>query len=346
MENTLDIQQLQHYVDTSRPIHDALGVPQGTPLPLRPFAQGEYNVNFALDVSCDGEETHELLVRVNLGSQMHLDDQIGYEMKALELLAPTGRVPRALFVDGSCADFPYGVGIEQRLAGRALRYETDMTTAAQIFADIHALEVPDGCHLLRPAHPVAAIVEECEAMFSIYRNWPQANEGVLDAVDAMFEIARGIAQRDMRLDAPARVHVVNTEVNSSNFLINEGTTSYLIDWEKPVLGEVEQDLGHFLVPTTTNWKTDTILTRDQVDTFADTYLDAVDGRFDTSGLRERLQGYLVVTCLRGLTWCAMARTEYEGGNRAATNADTYEKICRYLDEDYLAFIARDYYHLF
>ena len=58
--------------------------------------------------------------------------------------------------------------------------------------------------------------------------------------------------------------MVNTELNSGNFLINEGARSYLVDWEKPLLSEAAQDLAHFLAPTTTFWKTDTILDREAV----------------------------------------------------------------------------------
>ena len=347
MQNSIDNEQLQRYVNENDALHDALGVQRGVELPLKPLAQGEYNVNYTFDVSEGQGAARSAMLRVNLGSQMHLDDQIGYEMDALRLLAPSARTPKPLYVDGSCRAFPHGVGVEELLPGRPLRYETDLDEAAHIFADIHALVVPDDCHLVRPSHPVAAIVEECDQLFSVYRAWPQADASVRESLEALFEVAHGIAARDRQFGAPERAHIVNTEVNSSNFLINDGpgACSYLVDWEKPVAGEVAQDLGHFLVPTTTYWKTDTIFDRSQVDGFLDLYIGAVDGRFDTTGLRERLEDYLVVTCLRGLSWCAMALTEYEGGARAAANADTYAKIKEYLQPEFLAFIAREYYGL-
>lgn len=46
-----------------------------------------------------------------------------------------------------------------------------------------------------------------------------------------------------------------------------------------------QDLGHFLAPTTTFWKTDVILDQDRIDAFLDTYIEKVNGRFDTTGLK-------------------------------------------------------------
>jgi len=135
---------------------------------------------------------------------------------------------------------------------------------------------------------------------------------------------------------------VNTELNSGNFLINPEGRSYLIDWEKPLLSEPAQDLGHFLAPTTTFWKTDTILKPEQVKNFTDKYIQAVDGRMDCSTLQQRLPLFFTVTCLRGVTWCAMAMREYCQPGRALTNRDTFEKLKQYLAPEFLCNILDNY----
>lgn len=118
------------------------------------------------------------------------------------------------------------------------------------------------------------------------------------------------------------------------FLIgDEG--EYLIDWEKPLYGDPAQDLGHFLAPTTTFWKTDVILTQDQIEQFIDAYLDKVGGRFDVRGLRERVHVYIPITCLRGITWCAMAWIEYQNPEKAIFNESTFRKLEAYLDDQFL-----------
>ena len=369
--NTLDIEEIQRYVNNNGPLHDALGVSRETLLTLTPFAQGEYNVNFAFEVPGDSPASlpdtptashspvtaRRLLLRVNLGSQMHLDDQIGYEFAALRLLEPSGRTPRPLYVDGSRTWLPYGVGVEEWLPGRALRYETDLAEAAHILADVHAVPVPaspESTPLVAPPHPIADIARECGEMYAVYQAWSQADPQVLRRIDALFARVRRIADDDLRRPEPAwdQRHIVNTEVNSSNFLIEDAGNDdgsgqpasvkrdqqkrgHLVDWEKPVLGEVEQDLAHFLAPTTTFWKTDVILTRPQVDEFVNLYAQAVDGRFPLDSLGERLGRYLTATCLRGVTWCAMALTEYSAPGRAVTNADTLAKIKDYLTPGFL-----------
>ena len=137
---------------------------------------------------------------------------------------------------------------------------------------------------------------------------------------------------------------MNTELNSRNFLIGPtDETCYLVDWEKPLLSVPEQDLAHFLVPTTTNWKTDTVLTRAQRDAFLAAYESAVDGRFPTAGLRDRLDAFLTVTCLRGITWCAMACVGYTEGDAALRNADTFTKIQQFLSPAYLEMIWEEFY---
>ena len=146
------------------------------------------------------------------------------------------------------------------------------------------------------------------------------------------------------MSAPVGIRkcIVNTEVNSGNFLINPGAQSYLVDWEKPLISEPAQDLGHFLVPTTTFWKTDTILNQEDIRYFADCYKKAVVGRFETASIDQRLSLYFTVTCLRGVTWCAMAYREYCQPGRDLRNADTFEKLKAYLQPDFLENLLKNY----
>ena len=298
-------------------------VPEFTPL-----GQGEYNVNYTFSHP-DGRK---LVLRINRGSQMHLPDQIGYEFTALKALAPSGRTPRALFCDSErhCL-------VMEHLPGRPLRYETDIEAAAEIFADIHALSPIPG--LIEPENPLTAILDECRQMVHHYYEWEQADPEVVRLLETL---DKEISSKNLTAPVGLRKCIVNTEVNSGNFLINPGGQSYLIDWEKPLISEPAQDLGHFLVPTTTFWKTDVILTPEEIRHFVRSYIRAVDGRFETDSLAERLPLYFTVTCLRGVTWCAMACREYCQPGRAITNADTFRKIQEYLKPDFLENLLKNY----
>ena len=94
--------------------------------------------------------------------------------------------------------------------------------------------------------------------------------------------------------------------------------------------------------TTTFWKTDVILTPEEIRQFVGLYRQAVGERLDLSTLSERLPLYFTVTCLRGVTWCAMAMREYSQPNRPLVNADTFRKIKEYLSPDFLERILNDY----
>ncbi len=315
---------------------EQLDLPAGTKLDFAPLGQGEYNANFSFIHPLTQQK---LVLRINTGSQMHLADQIGYEFAALQALEGSGRTPKALFCDNSRAILPYGTLVMEWLPGRALRYERDLTTAAEIFADIHAMPVPAENFLLCPAHPAKEIYDECLAMAEQYLTWDCADR---EACRLLETLIREIGALPLTEGTSAARCIVNTEVNSGNFLINDGGKSYLIDWEKPLLSEPAQDLGHFLVPTTTFWKTDVILTTEEISAFLRHYLYAVGDRMDTSVIRQRLPLFFTVTCLRGISWCAMALREYASPDRAIVNGDTLRKIRQYVATDFMENILHHY----
>ena len=308
-----------------------LGLPNGTELAFSLLGQGEYNLNYSFRHPVSGQE---LVLRINRGSQMHLDDQIGYEFSALKALESSGRTPKALFCDNgqNCLVMEY-------LPGRPLRYETDLAIGAEILADIHAVPLPYHCSLIEPGNPLEAIIDECRQMVAHYYSWDRADPEVIHLLETL---EREISARDLSAPSGITKCIVNTEVNSGNFLINPGGTNYLVDWEKPLISEPAQDLGHFLVPTTTFWKTDVILTPEDIRHFVTCYEQAVSGRFDTTSLPERLPLYFTVTCLRGVTWCAMAFREYSQPGRSITNPDTFEKLKAYLRPDFLENLLKNY----
>ena len=154
-----------------------------------------------------------------------------------------------------------------------------MTAAAEILADIHSVPIRPDTKLLRPADPLLSIYNECLEMSALYFRWKNAEGTVCSLLESMIRDAGRLAE-DAAGDPPRCI--VNTELNSGNFLINEsGQTSYLIDWEKPLLSEPAQDLAHFLAPTTTLWKTSTVLTASEIRRFTDSYRKAARERIDT-----------------------------------------------------------------
>jgi thiamine kinase-like enzyme len=132
------------------------------------------------------------------------------------------------------------------------------------------------------------------------------------------------------------LRVINTEVNSHNFIVNsEQQRCFLIDWEKPIWGEPAQDLAHFLIATTTLWKRNYLLSREEEDLFLRTYLQALPPVFQAKTLPERVEMFKFFIYLRAVSWCAMAFTEYIKPGRPLSNQDTFEKIKQFLEPDFL-----------
>ena len=325
-----------HAYTHSETFLSSLGLAPQTNLQFSLLGQGEYNQNFSFIHPLTGQK---LVLRINTGSQMHLDHQIEYEFSALRALESSGRTPKALFCDNSKGILPYGTLVMEWLPGRPLDYRRDLSKAAEIFADIHSTVVPADHQLIQPAHPAKAIFDECMEMVQHYFDWDKADKTIVSLLE---QLNTEISKLPLTAPCSAPLCMVNTEVNSGNFLINDEGKSYLIDWEKPLLSEAAQDLGHFLVPTTTFWKTDVILTPDEIRDFVALYETAVAGRMDTSSLKERLPLFFTVTCLRGVTWCAMALREYSAPDRPLSNADTLAKIQDYMNEDFLRNLLNNY----
>ena len=150
----------------------AMGLPSEVSEVYEFLAQGEYNVNYKFTHPVTRKE---LLLRVNCGSQMQLNNQIEYEYKALEFLKKSERTPEPLYVDGSKRYLNQGVLVMEYLEGNSLNYDTDLMFAAEILADIHSVNVSDNRFLLSSNNPLEAILEESLQMIQIYYDSPLAD---------------------------------------------------------------------------------------------------------------------------------------------------------------------------
>lgn len=332
------IKGLKEYVNLSS-YKEALLIPEEAKVCYYPLAQGEYNINYWF---IHPITKRKLVLRINTGSQMHLEHQIEYEYNALKLLEESGRTPRPVYVDGSKKYLDYGVMVMEYLEGISLDYRKDMAIAAEILADIHSVPVAKEAGLIMPMNPLQAILDECNEMVQTYYDSPLGEPEKKDQMKRL--LSAGQEKVNQIKDYNGYRCCINTELNSGNFLITgEREKNYLVDWEKPLYGDPVQDLGHFLAPTTTFWKTDVILTEEEMDDFLERYLNAVDGRFDVTGMKERLHIFIPITCLRGITWCAMAWVQYQEPGRLIRNEETFKKIESYLSQNFLDMIEKRYY---
>ena len=330
---------------SERAYREALHLPMEVIEEYEFLARGEYNENFVFTHPKSGKR---YVLRVNHGSQMHLKKQISYEAHALSLLEKSGRVPKVYYVEEKGDK---GILLMDFLEGRALRYETDLAFAGQILADIHCTryerEKDQGeLRLLSPENPLYAMLSESASLLRSYALSPFMEEEIYNRVHTLWKKGVDLEKKYAKALFVKDFCIINTELNSGNFLIQDeeknfeenpetDISSHLIDWEKPLYAHFAQDLGHFLAPTTSFWKTDCILYEKDRDLFFHAYKEALAGRRNFSGIEEKTELFILFNCIRGLSWCAYAYAEYQKG-RDIQNEDTFCKIKEYLTDPFLS----------
>lgn len=299
---------------------------------VEPLAQGEYNMNYLVS---QGEEAWVL--RVNVGTQIGRDDQILYEYRTLKLLEGTEVTPLAYYVDDSGELLPHGVLIMEYLSGEPLDYRRDLEAAASLFARIHSHPVaPAENHLIHEERPLTMTYEECAHLLSVYLESDLADPALRDYLAEVLAWAAEARHREAYFLSDPWPCVINTEVNSGNFIVDRDWDAiYLVDWEKPLWGDPSQDLSHFSVPTTTLWKTDYRMSPADRQVFLDTYREEIPDPHLRDTIAERVRLRDPFNCLRGISWSAMAWVTYQTGEHALRNQDTFEKVSAYMELDFV-----------
>jgi len=264
------------------------------------LAAGEYNENYL--VTAPAQRT---VFRINHGSQLNLDHQIAYEFAVLENIAPSGVTPLPLHVCASHRFFPRGAMLMSYIPGRHLDYRTDLRAAAECFARVHTVTYD---------HTTGPLIVQADPILDI--------RAYLERVRRLADCASFVGE------SPC---IVNTEVNSGNFLVNDRRVR-LVDWEKAVASYRYQDLGHFLVPTTTLWKSDFRFDAVSRRRFLQDYHDAAAPPVGIDELDARTALLEKTILLRAFSWVYMAYVEYTNGARSLVNSDTFATIQRYLNE--------------
>ncbi|MCC3144363.1 aminoglycoside phosphotransferase family protein [Halanaerobium sp. Z-7514] len=307
----------------------AIGITENAEIEF--LAQGEYNLNYLLK---DGED--KFVIRLNLGSQMDLDDQIGYEFYALEQLAPSGVTPRPYYLDNSEEELPYGMLVMEYLPGRPLDYQRDLKKAAEVLAGVHEVEIAQNSILIEEKQPLNAIWDECDSLLDKYFKSELADPQVKEFLQKLKMDLKEKRKKEADIIELLPLSIVNTELNSANFLIDDkNDKAYLVDWEKPLITTPLQDLSIFMVPTTTLWKTNFIFNQGEKEEFLHHYLKArgLDAYYQE--ISSALELFNKFSAMRGISWSAMAWVEYQEPGRLIKNEDTFKTMDSYLKIDFL-----------
>lgn len=337
------------YLNGNAELRRALGIPEDARLSAQPLGKGEHNENFVFS----SPVTHRLYVlRINVLPQPFHKNQVRYEYDALRLLETSGCVPRAFYVDDSPDKPGHGALVIEYREGEMLDFDNlrdgDLRCAAQLMADIHSVPVPTAHPLHKPADPLRELYDECIGRYEFYLSsgFEQAR------ITRWMERYIAAAQDALETTCPPEdcSHIINTETLASHFLIpadaareaahapgpgrfcaNPGS---FVDWERPIVGEVAQDLAFFVAPTTTYWDSEFLFPRADIESFLNDYWRAVDARFDPGAFEERFWAYFKVSVLRSAMWCCKAIARYSAQSNGYKTEKTLGKLPIYLSDEF------------
>ena len=332
------------------------------------LGEGEHNLNYRFQVPGG----RAFVLRVNVAPQPFHANQVAYEFAALTALEPSGCTPEPVYLDDSPAAPGKGALVESFCKGRELDFDNlrpgDLSCAARLMADVHAVAVAADCPLHRPADPLRELFEECLQRYEVYR----ASAFEEPRVTKWAERFIAAAERAVRTPCSSAdcSHIVNTETLPSHFLIagsaamseapvgrvagigapaaggeaHAGQGGALIDWERPIIGEVAQDVAYFTSPTTTFWDSDYLFPGSDVGAFVEEYWRAVGGRFARGGFDGRFLAWRAMTALRSVTWCCRALVQYRLPGAHKTEK-TAAKLPVYLSDDFMSLLAEECFGL-
>lgn len=306
---------------------------------------GDSSGSFADSSASAFSTTRKFVLRINVATQPFHRNQVRYEYGALRALEGSGRAPKPLYLDDSARAPGKGALVIGFCEGRELDFDHlrpgDLSCAAQLMADVHSVPVNDDCPLFRPQNPLRTLFGECVERYRVYRASAFEDARITAWVERFLAVAEPLAR-----EAPPKddcSHIVNTETLPSHFLIPESSAADMaavevcvekgakgalrcddpgsfIDWERPIVGEVAQDVAYFTSPTTTFWDSEFLFPASEVESFVESYWRAVDGRFDRGAFDKRFRAWRVMTALRSATWCCRALITYGGKEGVASRS--------------------------
>lgn len=360
--STEALNRARHYLQVNSELREALCIGESAHLEPQFLGQGEHNENFWF---ADPETGEKFVLRVNVLSQPFHDDQISYEYSALELLQSSGVTPKPLFKDCSCSVLDHAALVMEFCEGEVLDFDNlrpgDLRCAAQLMADIHATPLPEKHSIFCPKDPLGTLFKECVERFEYYHGSAFEDARVTRWMEYFIKAAEPALETTCTPED--RSHLINTETLPSHFLIPTSSAAEaaaapsgsgvskasgrfcahpgkFVDWERPIIGEPAQDLAWFLSPTTTLWDSNYAFPTNEVESFLEDYLRAVDGRFEPGTFYERFRAYRMVTALRTATWCCKALVRY-GTDGAYQTPKTKEKLPLFLSEEIMEMLAKE-----
>ena len=268
-------------------------------LPVKTFSDvtvekikgGDYNLNFRV-----GLDNHNFLIRFNIESQSGLENQIEYEYKTLEFLAPYKIAPIPYHLDNTKDLFPYGLLIEQYINGDKLFFSIDaVKRAAKTLARLHTIPLNDKEFFMRWKNPLRKQFDIVCDSLAQYKTRKITNKKLILLGEKIIEAVKNkLPDIEKNFKPKSFIH---TDVVPSNF-IDTGSEIYLIDWEKGRIDDPSYDLAMFFFRLANLWDSPRALTEDEKKAFMKIYI----AETGDASIQKRINDRLVLITLQSILW--------------------------------------------
>ncbi|MBU1036808.1 phosphotransferase [Patescibacteria group bacterium] len=233
-------------------------------LKVEKISGGDYNLNFKINVN--GEK---FLLRLNVEAQSGLKNQIMYEYKTLKFLEPYKIAPKAYYLDDSKKHFPFGLIIEEFIAGKRLEISlASLKKLAKTLARLHTIPLGNRNFLIRWQSPLKEQLKFVTNEFNRYRQRKIINK---EFINIGSKIINKVKSRFRVIEKKLKpTSIIHTDLVASN-IIDTGYQAYLVDWEKGRIEDPSYDIAFFLCPLMNLWDWPRILTEKEKEYFLKVY---------------------------------------------------------------------------
>jgi aminoglycoside phosphotransferase (APT) family kinase protein len=282
-------QQILPYLQANA--REVLGVSDFTGAAVEKFEGGDYNYNYHVQ---QGE--CNVVVRLNIESQSGSADHIVDEYRALEFVAPHDIAPKPLFLDNTREHFPYGLLIEEYIAGGHIQFSIPAVQRAAIaMSKLHMVPI-ENAPLQQRENPLRGQYASGMAALEWYEQRQNPDMDLLRLCrHIMAKMVKNIPKLE-GLYAPRSV--VHADPNPAN-IIDNGKSIHFIDWERSRIDDPSQDVAAFICDAQNLWASPRALTDTEKQAFLKTYMEKTGDTTMSDRIPPRLLLYTLGTVLWG-----------------------------------------------
>lgn len=296
----------------------ALGIADFSNATVEQLHGGDYNYNYHVHVA-----GRDLVVRLCIEPQSGSDAQIEHEYATLEFLAPYSITPKPLFLDNSRKHFPYGLLVEDFIAGGHVQFSLPaVRRVANAMAALHMADIK-GAPLEQRNNPLEDQLKSVIEYLNSYKQRVHPKQELLRLSNAIIQRVKKNVPQLAALYSPRSI--IHTDPNPAN-IIDTGKQAYFIDWEQGRIDDPSYDVAAFFSDALNLWASPRVLTAQEKTAFITAYTQ----KTGDATIRERIPARLMLYTVTAVIWGAMRMADVDEGkidpHLGAHNYDRYQKL--------------------